>query len=109
MPVTRYLYHHPDGAGLGEATAGADDLAERPIFPGQEATAGQNMAALDMPSGTVVELDIDDDPDSPGFGGPHRDDDADLEIVNWTDQFGIARRTSVDPKFFRAHFSEVDE
>jgi hypothetical protein len=94
--MARYLYSHPDGAGFGEAHARqADDaLAERPIFPGQEATAGQNMATLDLPSGTVVDLD--------------EDADTDQFIVTWADQFGTARRTAIDPKFFAAHFTEVD-
>lgn len=94
--MTRYLYSHPDGAGLGEAHADqADDaLHERPIFPGQEPAAGQNMAALDLPSGTVVEVDAEaDDP---------------AVIVLWADQFGTARRSAIDPEFFDAHFTEVD-
>lgn len=126
--VTRYRYDHPDGVGLGQHHA-PHDLAARPAQPPEAAAAlrqaaavmsptgkqaaaleaflSRTMADLDMPPGTIVTLAVNDDPDSPDRGKPVRDDDNDLEIVEWADAHGDPRRTTVTPAFFAEHFTEV--
>jgi hypothetical protein len=98
-------YRYTGKAGLGETHADPDSvpLAHRDAGDGP----ASSMAELDMPPGTVVELDLDDDPESDSFGATHRDDEHNLEIVNWKDGFGVARRTSIEPGFFAENFEEV--
>jgi hypothetical protein len=54
------------------------------------------MADLDMSPGTRVEL-------------LEHDHDRDLHRVQWVDKHGTERITSVEPEFFDAHFTEVNE
>jgi hypothetical protein len=81
--VTSYTYSHPEGRGFGEHHANASQR-ELPA----------EMRDLDMPSGTEVEHVA-------------TDEERGLEVVAWTDLSGDARRTSVDPEFFAAHFQPV--
>lgn len=116
MPAM-YRYEHPEEKGLGEhhaedghpplharsaARHGVDGAPQHAAVPGE-----LTMADLDMKHGTVVELPADDDSDS-----PHEiayDHDRDLHLVDWTDERGNQRRTSVTPEVFSKYFKAVTE
>jgi hypothetical protein len=126
--MAKYVYKHPEGAGLGASLAPDADLAGRDAQPpevaasmraalgvvnptddqvgGLDSFLSRSMADLDMPDGTEVELCMNDDPDDPD-DGPIRHDG--LQVVQWTDQHGDLRRTSVSDEVFDEYFSEVDE
>ena len=113
--MSHYTYTHPEGKGLGEHHAGGG-LGDRPAQPPEataamtatleamrptpeqratmEALLSATMADLDMASGTRVEHVA-------------TDEDTGHLIVAWTDATGGARRTSVAPEFFAAHFEPV--
>jgi len=107
--VSKFVFEGPAGYGAHHADDADDPLHERGIYPGVDAAPGQSMADLDLEPGTVVELDTDDDPDSETFGAVHRDDDADAELIIWTDKFGTARRTAVPAAYFAEHFREQED
>lgn len=95
-----HTYRHPDNYGLGHHHAGTD-LGARPAHVGLPKAAtdamglASTMAELDMHHGTQVT-----------HAG--RDEDRDLEIVEWADSFGTERRTSVTPEQFAEFFVPVE-
>ena len=116
----KYTYQHPDGKGLGAHHADPADppLHERLAQPEttrntmrgalglispteeQQATVdeylGRSMHDLDMPHGTVTELDSTDEE-----SGVHR--------LTWTDRHGNPRATSVTPELLAEMFTSQAE
>jgi hypothetical protein len=91
----RYVYGHPDGMGLAEHHASADpeqDVEEFQARPGrwQENTHFE----LDMKPDTEVEL-------------VERDQERNLAILSWTDEFGNNRMTSVTDEVLHQYFEEL--
>jgi hypothetical protein len=78
----RFVYHHPEGLGLGEH------------FRGGELT--DEMKSLDLANGTPVTI----------F---EVDEDTGWYLVEWTDSKGIDRITTVDPSFLIGYFDVSTE
>lgn len=82
--VSRYLFSHPEGIGVGEhhaAEAGRDIPAE--------------MRDLDMASGTEADHVA-------------TDDQTGALILAWTDRTGVHRNTAVTPAFLATHFTPLE-
>lgn len=79
--MSRYLYSHPDGHGVGRHHAGRELSAE--------------MRDLDLSHGTEVERVA-------------TDEDTAALILAWKDRTGVARNSAVSPEFFAAHFTALD-
>jgi hypothetical protein len=82
-----YRYAHPVGYGFGQHHFAAD-----PSQPGDQ--LHPEMRELDLkPDAVVVHFAHDADTNWP--------------IIQWTDDHGTSRLTTVDPEFFADHFVEV--
>lgn len=110
-----YVYRHPQGAGLGQHHAGDRNLRHvlsqppqaRSVMHAALATAGphrsereglqallmRTMHDLDLPDGAVVEHAGEDTQGRP--------------VIEWADQHGNPRRTSVDPAVFTSYFARA--
>jgi hypothetical protein len=110
----RYVYDHPEELGLGQHHADGD-LKERPAavmgpVPTPEvldminATDEQRAVADEIRNRTMHDLDMHHGTEVTYVG---RDEDQGLELVEWTDRCGDARRTSVTPEQFSQFFKEV--
>jgi hypothetical protein len=109
----RYVYDHPEQLGLGQHHADSD-LKERPaevmglvpdsVLDMLDATDEQRAKVSTLRNLTMHDLDMHHGTEVTYAG---RDDDRDLEMVEWTDKVGNPRRTSVTLEQFNQFFREV--
>jgi hypothetical protein len=111
--VTTYVYQHPQETGFGQHHADGD-LASRPAQPPEAAASLRGALALinatdeqkagleKFLSRTMADLDMHHGTEVTHVG---RDEERNLELVEWTDQHGDARRTSITPEMFFSHFT----
>lgn len=104
-----HVYRHPDNYGLGHHHAG-EDLSTRPHvpmgLPEDHQIPEKTMETLGFlgpqHAQTMQELDLHHGTPVAHTG---RDEDRDLEIVEWADAFGIMRRTTITPADFAEFFA----
>lgn len=115
MAARRYVYTHPEQTGLGQHHAD-EPLASRPAQPpGVAASMRAAVAVMHPTEAQLAELDtflgrtMHDLDLHHGTEVTHagHDDERDLVLVEWTDQHGDHRVTSLTPAVFAEFFQEA--